>query len=52
YAAAHADAADAAAYAAAAYAADADAAICDVIRDAISLDELCKALGLNADEET
>ena len=50
---------DAAAYAAAAYAAaDADAAdgaaayaaLCDVIRDAITIDEVCAALGLDADK--
>lgn len=41
-------AADAAAYAYAAYAAD--AAMCDVIRDAITIDEVCAALGLDPDQ--
>ena len=33
----------------AAYAADA-AAMCDVIRDALTIDEVCAALGLDSDE--
>jgi hypothetical protein len=59
YAAYAADAANAAAYAAYAYAADAAyayadayaaAAMCDVIRDAIGIDEVCAALGLDPDQ--
>ncbi len=45
-----ADAAAAAAYAAAAAAAAAAYAMCDVIRDAITIDDVCAALGLDPDQ--